>query len=218
MALVPALWGEGLPSALAHRDEVASAGSAGERVLTVPAQTLADIVLLSGMHTRFNSVDDPVRAQLLRPIVIDGQVALPPGTVLGGRVIRVHPAGRLRRPGELGFRFDRMVLPDGQIEPLRAMLISIDDPTHRMRVDSEGYLKGTGFAPWKSITIGVLAAGAFTGAKLASAGAAGTILPVAGGAFLGYELLWHRGTEVSVPPQTRARIRLDDPVTVQVNW
>ena len=43
-------------------------------------------------------------------------------------------------------------------------------------------------------------------------------LPATGGGLVGFELLWPRGNDVHVPPETRARIRLNYPVTVRVVW
>jgi hypothetical protein len=83
-------------------------------VVTVPADTEAAIEMLSGLHTRVSHVDDPIEARLLKPVYVQGRVALPYGTLLEGHVTRVRPAGHLHRPAEMSFRFDSISLPDGQ--------------------------------------------------------------------------------------------------------
>src|SRR5215831_20386852 len=88
--------------------------------VTIPAETRATVQLLSGIHTRFSRVDDPIKAQLLRPVVIRGKVALPPGTLLDGKLTVVRSAGRLNRPAELAVRFEQITLPDGDVEPIKA--------------------------------------------------------------------------------------------------
>ena len=89
------------PRVLMHRSQLpANLVTARETkpTLTVPAETEADVELLSGLHTRVTSVDDPIVARVLRPVLVYGRVALPPGSLLDGRVTRVHPASRLHRP------------------------------------------------------------------------------------------------------------------------
>jgi len=210
---------------LMHRSE-APAGLAirAERspTVTVPAETEAEIQLLSGLHTRVTGVDEPVRAQLVGPVFVRGRVALPSGTLLDGRVTKIRSATRLHRPGELALRFEQITLPDGQIEPVSAVLAGLDKgPTPQVRLDSEGYLRGTRGLTWKNIAGSMLAVGAIGAVKLGFAGAgafAGPWLPATGSALLAYEVFWMRGNEVHVPPDTCARIRLDYPLTVRVPW
>jgi hypothetical protein len=185
--------------------------------VTIPAETRATVQILSGIHTRFSRVDDPIKAQLLQPVVIDGRVALPPGTLLDGRVTAVRSAGRLNRAAELALRFEQVALPDGDVEPIVAVLAIA--PPHT-RLDREGHLKGARSVSWKGLAGGIAAIGSFAVAKatLAGSGAFWPILPAAGTAWLGYEYLWHRGSDVHLPPQTSCQIRLDYPLTVRVLW
>ncbi|MGO9275861.1 MAG: hypothetical protein ACLQOO_37395 [Terriglobia bacterium] len=226
LMLSPFLWGQESSSArvLMHRASApdgTAVASAESTSVTVPAETEADIQLLSGVHTRVSHVNDRIEARLIKPVVIGGQVALPPGTVLDGRITRVRSSGRFHRAGELGFRFEQITLPDGESEPVRAVLAALDHAgSLHVKLDSEGYLKGTSGLSWKGITGGLFAFGAFGTAKLAlaGAGAAWPILPGVGTGLLGYEFLWPRGHDVSLPPDTQCRIRLNYPVTVRVAW
>lgn len=185
--------------------------------LTIPAETRAEVQLLSGIHTRFSRVDDPIKAQLLQPILIDGKVALPPGTLLDGRVTRVRPAGRLNQPAGLALRFEQVILPDGDVEPIAAVLAAA--PPHT-RIDREGFLTGARSVPWKGLVGGIAAMGSFAVAKVAfvSSAAFWPILPAAGTALLGYEVFWRHGSDVHLPPQTECQIRLDYPLTVRTPW
>jgi len=224
--LSPFLWGQdgSLTRVLMHRasaPEGTATPSMASPSVTVPAETEANIQLLSGVHTRVNHVNDRIEARLIEPVMIAGQVALPPGSVLDGRITRVRSAGRFHRTGELSFRFDQITLPDGESEPMRAVLADLENARSlHVKLDSEGYLKGTRGFSWKGITGGLFAVGAFGTAKLALAGgaAAWPILPAVGTTFLGYEFLWARGRDVSLPPDTQCRIRLNDPITVRVAW
>ena len=202
------------------RSEVA-AQAAREGTLTIPAQTEAAAQLLSGIHTQVSHVGDPIRAQLLKPVYVDGCVALPQGTLLDGRITRIRSAGHLRRPAELSLHFERITLPDGQDQPIAAALTALDIPAPpKVRLDNEGQLKGTKPSPWKGVAGGLAGLGALAGVQthLAGAAALGATLPLGGGAVLGYAFLWPRGSDVHLPPETRFRIRLDYPLTVRVTW
>src|ERR1017187_1913394 len=69
---------------LSHRDAIPAdvTSSAMPMTLTVPAETLLNISVLSGMHTEINRVNDPVIAQVLQPVYVKGKIALPPGSLL----------------------------------------------------------------------------------------------------------------------------------------
>lgn len=188
--------------------------------LTVPADTQAAVTMLSGLHTRISQVDDPVTARLQQAVYVNGQIALPSGSLLNGRVTHVQLAGRMHRPAELGFRFESITLPSGETEPISAVLAYLDRPLPKARLDAEGYLKGTRGLSLRALVGGMAAVGSFGVAKaaLAASSAASTIIPVSGAAVLGYAALWPRGNDVNVPPQTPCHIRLNYPVTVRVAW
>jgi hypothetical protein len=199
----------------------ASPPHAESPTFVVPAQTEADIQLLSGIHSRVSHVGDPFAAQLVHPVKVDGHVVLPAGSLIGGRITYIRPAGRLRRAAELGLRFERVTLPDGQDQPFTALLLDLDEvPNMNTEVDNEGSLRGTGAGTWKRLAGGLFGLGAFSAVQtqLAGAAALGITLPIGGGAVLGYSFLIPKGNEVHVPPDTQMRIRLSNPLTVRVAW
>jgi hypothetical protein len=223
IALVAAAQAEssyGLP-ALAPSGQPVARQASPEKILTVPAQTEAAVQLLSGIHSQVSHVGDPIRAQLLQPVYVNGRVALPRGSLLDGCITRIRPAGRLRRPAELSLRFERITLPDGQDRPIAAILTALDAPAPlSVRLDSEGQLKGSKPVSWKRLAAGLAGLGALASLETQLAGAAvlGATLPLGGAAVLGYALLWPRGSDVHLPPETRFRIRLHHPLTVRVAW
>jgi len=212
------------PSALTPRSNAQPASPSKlepAATLTVPADTEAAVTMLSGLHTRVNQVNDPVTARLRQAVYVDGQIAFPPGSLLNGRVTRIQLAGHMHRPAELGFRFESITLPDGETEPISAVLAALDKPgLQKARLDSEGTLIGTRGFSLKGLAGGVAALGIFGVGKaaIASSSAVGTFVPLGGAAVLGYAALWPRGNDVNVPPQTNCRIRLNYPVTVRVSW
>ena len=189
--------------------------------LTVPADTVASVTMLSGIHSRVSHVDDRVAAELVHPVYVNGKIALPTGTLLDGRITRIHVAGHLHHPAELSFRFDRVTLPDGQSGPISAVLAALEAPgSSGIHVDSEGVIHGSRGYSWKVLTAGSVGLGTFAAVRASIAGAMAlkTAVPAGGAAFLAFEVLWPRGKEVNLPPETRCRIRLDNPLTVRIPW
>jgi hypothetical protein len=182
--------------------------------LTVPAETEASVMLLSGLHTKIAQVRDPVECQLTQPIYVDGQIALPQGTLLYGQVTRVRPAGRLHRPAEIGLRFDEVSLPSGETEPVTARLSALEHPG-QMRLDREGYLKGGRQLSWNLVTGALVGSGGLLVIpKVAGATVAATAASVATAGVLGGYVLIPHGPEVHLPPDTRCRVRFDYAFTV----
>lgn len=199
----------------------AQGATPGSTTVVVPAETEARIQLLSGIHSRVSHVGDPFAAQLVNPISVGGQIVLPAGSLIGGRITSIRPAGRMRRAAELGLRFELVTLPDGQNQPISALLTNLEAmPRTHTAVDSEGILKGTGVGTWKRLSGGFLGLGAISaiGTKIAGAAALGITVPVGAGAVLGYSFLVPKGNDVHVPPETQMRIRLRQPLTLRVDW
>ena len=184
-------------------------------LLTIPAETEASIMLLSGIHTKISQVHDQVEGQLLSPIYVGGQLALPQGTLIYGRVTNVRPAGRLHRPAEIGFRFDQVYLPDGETEPVTARLAALENPG-TMRVGREGDVKGGRQFSWHFMTGALIGAGGLAVIpKVAGATAAATAGSIAAAGVLGCLVLIPRGPEVHLLPDTRCRVRFDYSFTVR---
>lgn len=221
-------FGETPPTGTADDGAVVAIQPAPDQAVTphpstvvVPAETEAEIQLLSGIHSGVSHVGDPFAAQLVRPISVDGQVVLPAGSFIEGRITSIRPAGRMRRAAELGLRFELVTLPDGKNQAISALLMNLDAlPRTHTQVDSEGMLKGTSAGTWKRLTAGFLGLGAASaiGTQIAGAAALGLTVPLGGGAVLGYSFLVPKGNDVHVPPDTQMRIRLRHPLTVRVDW
>jgi len=207
---------------LAHRNIMGESTAASEHLaLTVPAETEFKVQVLSGIHTRINHVNDPVVAEVLKPVIVDGKVALPPGSLLDGHITMIRNSGHMHRSAELGLRFDRITLPDGQEKPVAAVLAALEHPEMvDIHLDSEGHLVSNRAISWKTLTAGFSAVGGYAALKLAAVGSAGATLalPLGGAALLSYEGLWRRGHEVNMPPDTQCRLRLNYPVTVHIAW
>lgn len=186
--------------------------------LTVPAETLIGARMLTGMHTLVSHVNDPVAAQTVQPVYVDGRLALPAGTLFDGHITSVRAPRRMRHDGRISFRFDYVTLPNGQELPVSAVIASLEKTKGlKGELDSEGHMEGRRKASWKSFFTGFLTVGGLTAAKVAVAGSVALTVaaPASAAAFVGYEVFLARGGNVNVPPNTRCNIRLNSSLTVQ---
>ncbi len=198
-----------------------NAVAAERATLTVPAETEVKVQVLSGIHTQINHVNDPVIAEVLKPVFVEGKLALPTGSLLDGHITMIRNAGHMHRAAELGMRFDRITLPDGQEKPVAAVLAALEHPDMLdIHLDSEGRVTSNHNVSWRAVAGGFTALGAFGALKLAAVGSAGATiaLPLGGAALISYEALWRRGREVNMPPDTQCRLRLNYPLTVHIPW
>jgi hypothetical protein len=212
----------GPTSPLSHRYTTGqSVNEAEHRALTVPAETEFKVQVLSGIHSQINHVNDPVIAELLKPVFVQGKLALPPGSLLDGHITLIRNAGHFRRSAELGLRFDSITLPDGEEKPVAAVLAALEHPEALdIHLDQEGRLVGNRTTSWKMLAGGFSAIGTYGALKIAAVGSSGAYLalPLGGAALISYETLWRRGREVNMPPDTQCRLRLNYPVTVHFPW
>jgi len=207
---------------LSHRDITGANVSVAESVtLTVPAETEVKVQVLSGVHSQINHVNDPVIAEVLKPVYVQGRLALPPGSLLDGHITMIRASGHIHRSAELGMRFDRITLPDGQEKPVAAVLAALEHPEMLdIHLDQEGHLTGNRLMSWKTLAGGFTALGTYGALKIAAVGSAGAsiALPLGGAALISYEALWRRGREVNLPPDTPCRLRFNYPLTVHIPW
>jgi hypothetical protein len=205
---------------LAHRNGAVSRSSVDPgnlASLTIPAETLVKARLISGMHTLVSHVNDPVSAEMTESVYINGQMALPKGTLFDGHITSIRRPGWMRHNGKIAFRFDHVTLPDGHIVPVSAIITHLDKGKNlKGTLDSEGHLRGHRRGSWRSFLTGTVGVGGLTVAKLAIASSTALTVAAPAGAvaFVSYEFLLRRGSNVNVPPMTGCRIRLLSSLTV----
>jgi hypothetical protein len=102
-----------------------------------------------------------------------------------------------------------------------AGVLALLDNSRRLdlHLDAEGHLTGGRALSWKTL-IGGVGLGGFGAIKAVAFGATAVSmdLSLAGAAAIGYELLWPKGHEVNLPPETRCLMRLNYPLTVRISW
>jgi hypothetical protein len=173
---------------------------------TLPPDTIISMQMDRTLSSKTSRVGDRFTATVTVPVSANGRVALPPGTVIEGRVTQVTPAKRMSKAGMIAIDFDSIILADGRRLALVGSLTS-DDPEIRDRIDDENSVKGAN-SDRKAVfvggsgTIGAVLGGIAGGGKGAIiGGVAGAGIGVAG-------VLLSKGEEAEVRAGTPFGIQL----------
>jgi type IV secretory pathway VirB10-like protein len=162
------------------------------RPRVVAAGTTLPIVLKEAVTTKTAQPEDPVVAELAEDVVVDGDVLLPKGSEVRGRVLIALRSGRVKGRARLVVTFDQ-VIADGRT----------------FRIDATGFDVTAESSKGKDAKIagGAAAAGAIIGA-IAGGGSGALKGGAIGGAAGGAAVLATRGKEVELPAGSRYKIEL----------
>ena len=144
---------------LSHRMTTGESASVAERAtLTVPAETeVQGSGLVRDSHSNQprqrprhrRSLEACFRRRKARPAT---------GSLLDGHITMIRNAGHMHRSAELGMRFDRITLPDGQEKPVAAVLAALEHPEMLdIHLDPEGHLTSNRSMSWKTLAGGFTA-------------------------------------------------------------
>ena len=224
--LILSLQGQANESLRAQHGPMVLASSI-EHPATLPAGTTCRILLLDELQASKSHSGDRVTARLLEPVLLDGRVVLPAGSMFEGSILKAKPPRMLSRPGSLFWTFSRVTLPDDTRFSISSSLaaMKLDHGSH-IKVDSEGALHGDrpGMT-WMLINGGVtsvlakevdddtqfLMEAILSGATDAST--AGTAR-IAGSVVSTVFMLTRHGRDVIVPSFTEMNVTLNRPLTV----
>ena len=175
-------------------------GAAFDRVVTLPAGTVLRVAVGHRFGSDISSVEDPVSATLVRPVIVDGRDVLPRGSRVTGYVTHAMRSGRVKGRGSVAVRFTEIIVAD-------------DDAQYALRT-----------RPWTAVapatkkkdalSIGLPAAGgAVIGAIVGGKKGAGIGALTGGGAGTAV-VLSTRGRDVRVGRGAVLAIRLAEPLRV----
>jgi hypothetical protein len=168
---------------------------------TIASGTILTVRLLDTLNTDRNQPGDRFRASLEDPIMLDGNVVLPRGTTVEGRIVDAQQAGRVKGVAQIAVELSQVQLAGGNT-------IVIDTDTVRREGEtstgSDTAKVGTGAAIGAVIgAIGGGGKGAAIGAATgAGAGTAGVLLT--------------RGKPLILSQETILSFQLNAPVTLEV--
>jgi len=132
----------------------------------VPDGTLVKVKLMQDLSSLTTVPGSPFSAELSEPVMRDGQVVIPAGSLLQGRVTYVHGGKRIGGSAAIHLEPRTVTLPDGSQYALVARVIDTDswDDT---KVDREGTILRKDHAKGTAETFGLVAGGtAAAGAEL----------------------------------------------------
>ena len=189
----------------------AAAGfGAPQREQNIQAGEILALRMNTGLTSKTSRAGDRFTATVFQPLRSGGDVVVPEGSTVEGRVTAVEPAKRLSRSGTISVEFDRLVFPDGRSVPIVGQLTSLD-PEERRKIDEEGEVRGESTTKRNVIFIGGGAGvGAIIGAVSGSAGAGTGV-----GAGLGTAaVLLSKGNEAEIAPGFEFALEILRPVTI----
>jgi hypothetical protein len=164
--------------------------------VVVPVGTEMDVRLQTPLNSGTAKVEQRFEATTILDLKIGNVLPIPAGTVVRGFVSSVSPAGKLDRRGNMTLSFDEILLGKSPTRFRASIEQAIDG---KMGQDITRIGAGA--------TIGAIVGGIIGGGKGALVG----VLVGSGGTMAATE-----GTDVSLPVGTILRIRVDEPLTVQI--
>ena len=170
------------------------------REVTIAAGTALPLEMTSTISSASAEVEAPVSAKLRNPITVDGETAIPAGTILRGNVTDVERSGRVSGRAHLSFAFNEANIR-GDREDLK---------TNPLTFEAEA-TKGEDATKVGAGAVGGAILGGILGGKKGAAKGA-----IAGGAAGTGVVLATKGKEVSVNEGTDVTATLAQPLTLRV--
>ena len=99
------------------------------QTVSLPAGTVMKLELLDSVSSRMCDMGDEFSAMLKEDKIVDGQIALPAGSVVRGAINKIVPSKRLSRSAVVYFSFDHIVTPNGKQVPISAGLYGYSEMT-----------------------------------------------------------------------------------------
>ena len=99
------------------------------QAIRIPAGTTMQLELIEGVSTKVVSVGDEFSAMLKEDKLVNGQIALPAGSVIRGTIDKITPTKRLSRSAIVYMTFDHVVTPTGRQIPINAGLYNYPELT-----------------------------------------------------------------------------------------
>jgi hypothetical protein len=147
-------------------------------------------------------VEQPVRADVTRPVVVHGRTVVPAGSTAIGHVVAVRKAGHLKERSLVTVRFSELK-PRGEEE--------------RFRIQTRSWSALGPSLKRRDVTgIGLPAAGGAVIGAIIGGGKGAAIGAAAGGGAGTARLMITRGKDVRVPRGTLVAVRLTQPARLDV--
>jgi len=189
-----------------------------ESTVTVPADTTIPLTLMNTINSRTTRPGQPIYCETIFPITLGNRIVIPKGSSVKGSVTQVVRPGRVKGKGQIGIRFETLVLPNGTTHSLRATLSGFGGTGKEGFKPNESQIEGASSTGEKA---GKVAETTITGAELGTIVGAAERSPVKGlgvGSLAGAAggLVWvfaSRGKQIVLPSGTSFELQLSVPIT-----
>ena len=167
------------------------------------------MVLKHAISTKNARENDNVYAETNFPVIINGKVAIPPGTYVQGVITRSKRPGRVKGKGELLVHFNSLIFPNGYTLLLPGALDNVPGENVKMK-GPEGTVEGPG-SKGKDVGTVVKTTGAGAGiGGLATQSARGVGIGAGAGAVAGLgAVLLTRGPDLTLAKGTTLEMVLE---------
>jgi hypothetical protein len=180
----------------------------------VPAGTVLMVRLETTLATFSNRPGDPFRGSINQPVIVHGQMLIPAGAVVEGRVTKVSEPRRISGRPTIGILPEAVIFPNGQRCYLDATLTDTNIPGSD--VNDEGQFKGSGHDRRDTVeTGGGVAGGMLIGGLVG--GPPGILVGglIGAGSGTGFWLAKHRSA--ILPAGTELTLELNRPIAMNAN-
>ncbi len=174
------------------------AGSGAPAYVTIPAGTRISVRMIDGVDSTQNHPGDSFQASLQEPLTVDGNIVVPKGTDVYGRLAESKESGKFTGRSQLQLELTGIVV-NGQSVPV-------------VTGDYELTGKSRGASTAKR-TIGGAAVGSIIGAIAGGGKGAAIGAGVGGGAGAGSEIIT-KGDQVKVPSETLLDFTLQQDLSI----
>ncbi len=200
-----------------HGERAPHAGDDDGIVLSVPQNphelnlgTVLKARLTHTVSTETTHVGAPFSAELIGEVARGGEVFLPAGSVIHGRVTAIHGGKRIGGLAAIRLRPDSVTLPDGTRYVLHASVSDVEgfDDIH---VNDEGVIQPRTY-PKTTLAVlgGTTATAAVAGALIG--GGVGAVVGAGIGAGVGAYWWLNRDHQETLPPGSTLYFSLDEPL------
>jgi hypothetical protein len=178
-------------------------------VRVVPQGTKIPIIMDTAVDSDTSQEGDEFAARTAEDLNIDGQITVPAGSIIKGRIARITLPRALNRSGHVALKFDTVTTPDNKQIPIVANLVARGGVVHAKRglKDIAIDVGAVSLPVGVGLGIGLIAGNASNSSSIGAGG--GAVIGAGIGAAIGLAvLLSKKGKRVDVRPGDELKIEL----------
>jgi hypothetical protein len=188
-----------------------------ENKVSIPAGAEILLRLEHAITTKSAKVGDPIYAVTTFPYAVDGQMLVPAGTYVQGRISAIQRPGRVKGRAELLFHFTTLIYPNGYTVLLPGAVDNVPGMEHSTMKNEEGTIRQDSD---KGHDVATAAEAAATGGLIGAAagGLKGAGIGGAGGAVVGTAIaLFSRGKDLRLEQGTSVQMVVQRAIDLDAN-